>query len=1461
MARKQARRRPALVMETLESRCLLAGDIVTIGSPRGRIPHRRYAGDRAVAQTAYLPIGMTRHDFLAHFNTRQSSSRGEGQGHDNGNGTGNFTIVEEVEPNNTRATAQPVPLGTTFPQFDAVNVVGSATGTDSDVFRKELRAGDILGVNVDFALDLSVHDSSGRELIGTQFDTNGLISPIGSPLPNGGLVSLAYVIPRDGTYYTTVSQGLGDYTLELRAFRPILESEPIGTKQTIFLDFDGETVDMSIWGIDQTSRLSPLRDFLPNWGLTAASENAVIDSVVDYFTDLVSDYIKEFGNNGDFDATGNPGDFGVRILNSRDHADPWGLPNVSRIIIGGTIGEFGIATLGIAQSIDVGNFVTNQTGVVLLDLLSLNDPADPLFVNSINSVPRAVDFSIVDAIGRVVGAIAVHEVGHYFGNWHTNNANDVLNIMDTGGVPITVWAGVGPDGIAGTPDDRLHTWGEDEYDPFELFTGVEDTLNVMAFGLSTGGRLRDVPGSIRGTKFHDLNDNARRDGGEPGLAGFVIYADMNGNGVLDPNEPSATTRRDGSYSLNVPPGTYLIREQQRDGWRQTFPRNGEGQLVTVGLGQVVTGVDFGNTEEMVGVQGVVWQDLNGDGVRDAGEPGMANVFVWADLNGDGRVSLGEPSTHTNTQGEYSLELDPFRTYTIRAQIGPGYTQTFPADAAGHSVFVGANTLVSGRNFGVSGKRFSWGDAPAPYPVSMADNGARHGILRGFQLGPTLGIGTLDGANSGDGLGNPHHDGVEFLTPLIAGTPATIAVDVRLGGHSRGYLQGWIDFNGDGTWDSSEQIVKNARLGEGVHELTFMVPESAVAGDLVARFRYGWERNWEPTGEALAGEVEDYVVGVVGNVPQANDDAFTVTQDSADNVFDVLANDAPSSAGGLRIQSATTPTAQGGTVVVAPNGQTLSYSPAFGFFGVDSFDYTVVDDSGNTASASVFVTVTPTFSAPIAIDDQEFVGRNSSRLIDVLANDILGANPPVRINGIVSGPSHGTAVLDTAGTPDPTDDTIRYTPNTDFEGVDQFVYEIIDLAGNTSQASVTVFVGDAFADDQVRYSLGFTNTAGQSIETITVGSEFYVTIFVADVREGINPADMGVFSAWVDVLYDRNLVSIAGPLVFDGDYTAVPDGQIAIPGIIDEAGAFRMPDQLPPGPGDKLVFRARFRAEVAGEVTFLTNPADDIADPITMPGVVGDSDTLLYSPPSVVGIQQITYLGDTLTILPAGAAPTSSGSGEGENPLHNYSMANDVNGDGRVNAFDVLLLVGWLHEERQQGSANGEASEGEQAQLFLDTNNDKRVNPMDVLSVVSEIYGRTAAAQGEGEGESSLNDDFFAMSTNAALQERLSAVDPAALTSPFTRHMNDLSLIAVAEMPTTSAVIRSTLADTGSIQNNLRLRETIGLQVGPQRLIAQPGAEHAAALDGWLTEHERVYGPVAEALEADLLEDVLKGWNS
>jgi hypothetical protein len=122
--------------------------------------------ERVARAARYVP-GNGPSDFISHFSS-MTSGQAEGQEmrispviEPN-----RFTIIQEVEPNDSRATAQPLPLGTTSQQFDAINVLGQAVGGDTDCFRFDLRAGDILGVNVDFAQDVSIQDSAGRELIG-----------------------------------------------------------------------------------------------------------------------------------------------------------------------------------------------------------------------------------------------------------------------------------------------------------------------------------------------------------------------------------------------------------------------------------------------------------------------------------------------------------------------------------------------------------------------------------------------------------------------------------------------------------------------------------------------------------------------------------------------------------------------------------------------------------------------------------------------------------------------------------------------------------------------------------------------------------------------------------------------------------------------------------------------------------------------------------------------------------------------------------------------------------------------------------------------------------------------------------------------------------------------------------------------------------------------------------------------
>lgn len=334
----------------------------------------------------------------------------------------------------------------------------------------KLRKSDIFGASINGLPGIMIlTDKTTLVRQGSGQDVT-FIHPAASPLP-GGTAALSHTVDTTGNFsMRIVPLGTGPYTVSLRVFKNPLLFGTKGDVQTLFIDFDGETINaQEIFGFgNNPAVLSPLVDYLPGWGLTAADEDEVIDAILASVEESIRDDIKRRGREPKFD---------IRILNSRDHADPFGQPNVSRLIVGGSIPELGIGTLGIAESIDVGNFETKETAVILLDLLSAPDP-NP---NSLNTLPRAPGVSIIDVIAAGVGNITSHEAGHYLGNWHTEQFETPPNIMDQGGnLPNTV--GVGDDGIFGTADDVDVDFGVDIFVPNEGFFGSEDTLNSVAIG-------------------------------------------------------------------------------------------------------------------------------------------------------------------------------------------------------------------------------------------------------------------------------------------------------------------------------------------------------------------------------------------------------------------------------------------------------------------------------------------------------------------------------------------------------------------------------------------------------------------------------------------------------------------------------------------------------------------------------------------------------------------------------------------------------------------------------------------------------------------------------------------------------------------------------------------------------------------------------------------------------------------
>ncbi|NLX55597.1 MAG: tandem-95 repeat protein [Planctomycetaceae bacterium] len=191
---------------------------------------------------------------------------------------------------------------------------------------------------------------------------------------------------------------------------------------------------------------------------------------------------------------------------------------------------------------------------------------------------------------------------------------------------------------------------------------------------------------------------------------------------------------------------------------------------------------------------------------------------------------------------------------------------------------------------------------------------------------------------------------------------------------------------------------------------------------------------------------------------AEDDAFTVAEDSGATMLNVLANDylQSGSTGTLALDEAGLIQPANGVVAVV--GSQIQYTPNADFFGIDTFVYRAIDGLGNSDTATVTVTVTSVNDPPVAVNDiitgiQEDSVNN---VLDVLANDNGGpANEDQTLTidpDTLTQPSHGTVTLINGNT------QIQYTPVANYFGSDSFQYSVIDSDGlKSGMATVNIAI--------------------------------------------------------------------------------------------------------------------------------------------------------------------------------------------------------------------------------------------------------------------------------------------------------------------------------------------------------------------------------------------------------------------
>ena len=206
-----------------------------------------------------------------------------------------------------------------------------------------------------------------------------------------------------------------------------------------------------------------------------------------------------------------------------------------------------------------------------------------------------------------------------------------------------------------------------------------------------------IPASIGDLVWHDLDADGVRDAGEPPFAGVEVTAtgpDLPAGGL------TRTTDANGHYLFsNLSAGTFTIAVALDTGDLPAgydSSTGGATATVTVADDAIIDTVDFGfYTQASIG--DFVFDDLNGNGSFDAGEPGIEGLTVTLD---DGGTAVTTTTGTGATAGEYDFTgLEP-GTYTVTVD-----TAGFPAgtvttlDGAAPSVTVASTDDVDTADFG------------------------------------------------------------------------------------------------------------------------------------------------------------------------------------------------------------------------------------------------------------------------------------------------------------------------------------------------------------------------------------------------------------------------------------------------------------------------------------------------------------------------------------------------------------------------------------------------------------------------------------------------------------------------------------------------------------------------------------------------------------------------------------------
>ncbi len=240
---------------------------------------------------------------------------------------------------------------------------------------------------------------------------------------------------------------------------------------------------------------------------------------------------------------------------------------------------------------------------------------------------------------------------------------------------------------------------------------------------------------------------------------------------------------------------------------------------------------------------------------------------WIDFDGDGAFTGTGEQIYTSQ----ALTGSDTLMFAVPCTAAPGMTYArFRVSTAGGLGSAGPAVDGEVEDYQITAKGLDFGDAPDSYTTTVSPSHVVDpavplymGVCVDTEIAgqPSAGADgddlTMGNSTLGTCVANDDEDGVTFDTPVVACGMADVTVTASQAG---GLLDAWLDFDGNGTFEASDQIFTSQALAAGGNTLSFAVPCDRPSNSTsYARFRVSTAGGLPFDGAAMDGEVEDYLV--------------------------------------------------------------------------------------------------------------------------------------------------------------------------------------------------------------------------------------------------------------------------------------------------------------------------------------------------------------------------------------------------------------------------------------------------------------------------------------------------------------------------------------------------------------------------------------------------------------------------